>query len=171
MIQNNSQRESQEEKEAFATWYSKRNARETYFKVDSALELYLQVDRSPTTQGWIQAAREGLQIASTHAARMAQITPSSWRDFESRERSGTIELASLRKLAEALDCELVYAIRPKKRITFSRVIWEKLFIEVRNHPFLKVCNQKARPSAIAALAKRTARCPQFRRKQNWSKRV
>jgi hypothetical protein len=44
-------------------------------------------------------------------------------------------LARLRHCVEAMQCELVYALRPRCRITFGRVIAEILWSAIRNQPF------------------------------------
>ena len=46
-------------------------------------------------------------------ARRLGMTPVGVRKLESSEASDTITLASLRKLAQALDCELRYALVPR----------------------------------------------------------
>ncbi len=41
-------------------------------------------------------------------------TPQTTLGMQSREAAGTIQLSSLRDLAKALDCDLVYALVPRK---------------------------------------------------------
>jgi predicted DNA-binding mobile mystery protein A len=46
-------------------------------------------------------------------ARRLRIRPQSAEAVEKSEANGTIQLQSLRRAAEALDCTLVYALVPK----------------------------------------------------------
>jgi predicted DNA-binding mobile mystery protein A len=45
------------------------------------------------------------------------ITPASASSLEQSEAAGTISLQSLRRAAEVLDCDLVYALVPRKSLT------------------------------------------------------
>ncbi|CAN7146889.1 MULTISPECIES: helix-turn-helix domain-containing protein [unclassified Variovorax] len=50
-------------------------------------------------------------------ARRLGLTPAGVRKLEQAEARGTITLASLRKLAQALDCELKYALVPRTSLS------------------------------------------------------
>jgi predicted DNA-binding mobile mystery protein A len=63
--------------------------------------------------GWVRAIRESLGMSATAFARRLGMTPVGVRKLESSEASDAITLASLRKLAQALDCELQYALVPR----------------------------------------------------------
>lgn len=64
--------------------------------------------------GWIRAIREALGMTHRQLAQRVGRKPQTVLDLQSREASQTIQLNTLRELAEALDCELVYAIVPRK---------------------------------------------------------
>ena len=64
--------------------------------------------------GWARAVRESLGMSAAALARRLRISPAGVRKLESAEASDAITLGSLRKLAEALDCELHYALVPRK---------------------------------------------------------
>jgi predicted DNA-binding mobile mystery protein A len=51
------------------------------------------------------------------------ITPSSIAKLEKAEADEKITLASLRKLANALDCELQYTLVPRKSL--EEILWER----------------------------------------------
>jgi hypothetical protein len=51
------------------------------------------------------------------------VNQSTYSRLELSEEAETITLNKLRMAAEALDCELVYAIRPKCRKPFAEIIW------------------------------------------------
>lgn len=64
-------------------------------------------------KGWIKAIRTALEMTSTQLAKRLGVDQSRIIKLEQAEASDAITLKSLRKVARALDCELVYAIVPK----------------------------------------------------------
>lgn len=69
---------------------------------------------APPVRGWIRAIREALGMSSTQLAKRLGVKQPSVIAFEQSEAKDTIELATLRRVAEALDCTLVYALVPNK---------------------------------------------------------
>jgi predicted DNA-binding mobile mystery protein A len=67
---------------------------------------------TPPVRGWIKAIREALGITSAQLAARLGIKQPSVLAMEQSEAQGTIELATLRRAAEALNCTLVYALIP-----------------------------------------------------------
>src|SRR6202161_1228517 len=65
-------------------------------------------------RGWIKAIREALGMSTAQLAKRLGIKQPSLVELEKSEAKGSIELATLRRVAEALDCTLVYALVPKK---------------------------------------------------------
>ena len=65
-------------------------------------------------RGWIKAIRGGLGMSSQQLAKRLGVKQPSVVAMEQSEAKGTIELATLRRVAEALDCTLVYALVPNK---------------------------------------------------------
>jgi predicted DNA-binding mobile mystery protein A len=65
-------------------------------------------------RGWIKALREALGMSTVQLAKRLGIRQPSLVALEQSEAKGTIELATLRRVAEALDCTLVYALLPNK---------------------------------------------------------
>ena len=65
-------------------------------------------------RGWIKALREALGMSTAQAAKRLGIRQPSLVALEQSEAKGTIELATLRRVAAALDCSLVYALLPNK---------------------------------------------------------
>jgi predicted DNA-binding mobile mystery protein A len=65
-------------------------------------------------KGWIRAIRDALGISSQQLARRASVRSSqSIDDWEKTEANDSIQLKTLRRAAEAMDCILVYALVPK----------------------------------------------------------
>jgi predicted DNA-binding mobile mystery protein A len=69
---------------------------------------------APPVRGWIRAIREALGMSSAQLAKRLGVRQPSVVALEQSEAKGTIELATLRRVAEALDCTLVYALVPNK---------------------------------------------------------
>ena len=83
-------------------------------QMDALLEAWRgsQLSARPRS-GWVRAIREAMGMSAAAFARRLGMTPVGVRKLESSEASDTITLASLRKLAQALDCELRYALVPR----------------------------------------------------------
>jgi predicted DNA-binding mobile mystery protein A len=66
----------------------------------------------PPPKGWIRAIRDALGMSGVQFAKRLAIRPQSVEALEASEASGAIQLKTLRRAAEALDCTLVYALVP-----------------------------------------------------------
>lgn len=64
-------------------------------------------------RGWIRAIREALGMSTTELAARLEVAQSSVTALEQSEAHGTIKLDSLRRAADALDCDFVYALIPR----------------------------------------------------------
>src|ERR1700733_811069 len=69
---------------------------------------------APPVRGWIKAIRLALGMSSAQLAERLRIKQPSLVALEQSEAKGSIELATLRRAAAALDCTLVYALVPNK---------------------------------------------------------
>ena len=67
--------------------------------------------------GWVRAVRETLGISAAAFARRLGISHAGVRKLEASEASDAITLATLRKLAQALDCEVQYALVPRTSLS------------------------------------------------------
>ncbi|MCY4259015.1 MAG: mobile mystery protein A [Rhodobacteraceae bacterium] len=65
------------------------------------------------SKGWVRAIRDALGMTAPQLGRRIGMKPQSVAGLEKSEAGGTIQLKTLRKAAEALDCTLVYALVPK----------------------------------------------------------
>ncbi|HWE78449.1 MAG TPA: mobile mystery protein A [Pseudolabrys sp.] len=63
-------------------------------------------------KGWVRAIRDALGMTGVQFARRLKIRPQSVEAVEKSEANGSIQLKTLRRAAEALDCTLVYALVP-----------------------------------------------------------
>src|SRR5258706_10724794 len=65
-------------------------------------------------RGWVKAIREALGMSTAQLAKRAGVRQPSIVALEQSEAKGTIEIATLRRIAEALDCKLIYALVPNQ---------------------------------------------------------
>lgn len=64
--------------------------------------------------GWVRAIREGLGMSAAQLATRLGVIRQSVEAYERSEARGKITLESLNKIAEAMNCRLVYALVPSK---------------------------------------------------------
>jgi predicted DNA-binding mobile mystery protein A len=64
-------------------------------------------------RGWVKAVRHALGMSGVQFAARLGVRPQTVEALEKSEKNGTIQLATLKRAAEALDCTLVYALVPK----------------------------------------------------------
>ena len=94
-----------------------RTAAQSRQRLDERLSEFRRVVRSePPIRGWTKAIRESLGMTTAQLAKRLGIKQPSVVAIEQSEVKGSIELATLRRVAEALDCRLVYAFVPKKTL-------------------------------------------------------
>ena len=70
--------------------------------------------------GWLRAIREALGMTSAVLADRLEITASGVRKLEQAEAIDAITLGTLRRVAEALDCDLQYALVPRRPLRDMR---------------------------------------------------
>ena len=71
-------------------------------------------------RGWIRAIQQALGVTNVQLARRLKLKPQTIEGMQQNEVSGTIKLQTLRKLAEALGCRVVYAVVPPKPLDAMR---------------------------------------------------
>ncbi len=84
-------------------------------QLQAALKAYeiLLTKRAPS-RGWLKEIREALGRTERQQAERLGISGSTLHKSEQSEAEERISLGQLRKLADGLDCELVYALVPRK---------------------------------------------------------
>ncbi len=75
-------------------------------------------------KGWINKVRNTLDISFSYIAKKLNTSRQVANSFEQNEIDGTITLNTLKKVAEALDCNLVYAFVPKDK-SFEKLVENK----------------------------------------------
>ena len=70
--------------------------------------------------GWLRAIREALGMTSGVLAERLGVTASGARKLEQAEAIDAITLGTLRRVADALDCDLQYALVPRRPLRDMR---------------------------------------------------
>lgn len=92
-------------------------------------------DKSVVRGGWIKFMRKALGLSTAILSKLSETSAAAIGQAERREEEGKISILTLRKYAEAMDCELVYYFAPK----------EDLQTMIKNKAY-----KKARESLIVA---------------------
>ena len=103
-------------------------------KLDARLSAFKPIDRlQPPPKGWIRALRNSLGLSSAQLGKILGVRSQSIDDMEKSEANGAIRLETLRRVAQAMDCTLVYALVPNTSLN-------------------EIVEARARTLAISALA-------------------
>lgn len=96
----------------------KNQMRELHLKhVGSRLKAISNQDKiGKPPMGWIRFIREALQMSSKALAKRVGVGPNTLSEAEKAEVMETITLKRLRKIADSLNCELVYYLLPRDEI-------------------------------------------------------
>lgn len=78
---------------------------------------------APPRLGWLRAVRDALGMPQAELARRLGVTRQAVAQIETAEADGSVRLATLRRAAAALDCDLVYTLVP--RTTLDQVVREQ----------------------------------------------
>ncbi len=70
-------------------------------------------------KGWVRSIREAMGMSGRQLADRIDVQAPRIPEMEKAETHGNITLKSLRRAAEAMDCELVYAFVPKTNLETS----------------------------------------------------
>jgi predicted DNA-binding mobile mystery protein A len=103
--------------------------------LDQRFELMRPVERyASPVRGWIKAIRQALGMTTAQLANRMGVRQPSVVAMEQSELKGTIELATLRRAAEALDCTLVYALIPNQPLQLTVRERARAFARRRGRP-------------------------------------
>ncbi len=91
-------------------------AAEARRSLDRALAPYHRLPLRRPPKGWIRALRDALGMTAEQLGERLGITQPSVQRLERSEAEDTIQLNTLRRVAEALDCEVVYALVPRENL-------------------------------------------------------
>jgi len=112
-----------------------RSAAQSRVRLDERLAQFGAADRfQPPSRGWIKAIREALGMTTAQLANRMGVRQPSVVNLEASEERGTIELATLRRAAAALDCTLVYALIPNEPLETTIRERARMFLRRRRQP-------------------------------------
>ena len=81
--------------------------------IDEQLAPLKALNLARPQSGWIRTIRTALRMTQAELAAILQINQKSLHALEISEAQKKIRLESLEKVADALDCDLVYALVPR----------------------------------------------------------
>lgn len=67
-------------------------------------------------RGWIYTIQRALGMTNVQLAKRLGVKPQTLEDMQAYEVLGTVKLETLRKIAQQLDCRLVYALVPNRSL-------------------------------------------------------
>lgn len=82
-------------------------------QIDAKLMQIKELRQVNADSGWIKLIREALGMTTTQLGKRAGIDQSRITRLEKAETEGDLKLSSLKKMAEGLDMQFVYAFVPK----------------------------------------------------------
>jgi predicted DNA-binding mobile mystery protein A len=82
------------------------------YQLDRSLAVAKSLPPRPSG-GWIAAVREALGLSLADIGRRLHVPRQNVQMFERAEAADRITLATLRKVAGAMDCDLIYSFVPK----------------------------------------------------------
>jgi predicted DNA-binding mobile mystery protein A len=85
-------------------------------RLDERLALIRKTDLTPPRAGWLRAIRDALGMPARHLANELGLTTNAVFAMERSEQAGTIRLDTLRRAADALGCDVVYALVPRSSL-------------------------------------------------------
>jgi predicted DNA-binding mobile mystery protein A len=84
-------------------------------RLDRRLVPFKELDASVPRSGWLRAVRDSLDMPARYVAQHLDISENAVYGIERSEKLGTIQLKTLRRAADGLDCDLVYVLVPRRR--------------------------------------------------------
>jgi DNA-binding XRE family transcriptional regulator len=138
---------------------------------DDAIYPYLSSEITTRQSGWLKQAREALFLSSGEVADRLGISRQAYYILEKNEAVGKISMEKLSHAAEVMDCELIVAIRPKQRVVFSKINWNKILPLAKKHPWVNSRPENKKHLALKHTANLTMNSIEFRRTQKWTFRL
>jgi predicted DNA-binding mobile mystery protein A len=106
------------------------------------------------SSGWIRTIRQVLGMSSSALAKRLGIAHTGLLKLEKGERAGTVSLATLRRAADALDADFVYAIVPRKTVRDTLRARAQQLAQERVLPVAKSMQLEAQGLSVEQLKRR-----------------
>ena len=89
----------------------------TFAQINRRLETLRAIkDKTTIRDGWIHYMRQTLGLTLSELGARSDHSKQGVAQAERREAEGQVSLSTLKKMAEAMECELIYAFVPKKEL-------------------------------------------------------
>jgi predicted DNA-binding mobile mystery protein A len=85
-------------------------------RLDDRLALSRKADLTPPRAGWLRAIRDALGMPARYLSDELGVNTNAVFAMERSEQAGTIRLDTLRRAADALDCDVIYALVPRSSL-------------------------------------------------------
>ena len=87
----------------------------------SRLEFWVKANQAAWSEiiaqkSWLRAARQAQNLKGVDMAKRMGVSPARISMMEGDELRGAVTIKMMQKAAQALDCEFVYAVIPKKAL-------------------------------------------------------
>ena len=102
-----------------------RASRNDRARLDKRLAAWKTLPVAAPPRGWLRAVRDALGMSQADLAARVEVTRQRVAQLEQAEVDGSIQLSTLRRAAEAMDCLLVYAIVPNT--TLEDTVYRQAF--------------------------------------------
>ena len=107
-----------------------RASRNDRARLDRRLAAWKTLPAAAPPRGWLRAVRDALGMSQADLAARLDVTRQRIAQIEQAEVDGSIQLKTLRRAAEAMDCLLVYALVPNT--TLEDTVYRQAFTVVAN---------------------------------------
>jgi predicted DNA-binding mobile mystery protein A len=85
-------------------------------QMEEKLRPWRSLAKTPPRRGWVRTIREVLGMTVPQLAHRLRVTRQAVADLEHREAQGRATLVALEAAAKAMNCDLVYAIVPRREL-------------------------------------------------------
>lgn len=136
--------------------------------LDRELRFLKSKSISQPREGWIRGIRKALSMSQSELGYRMQVNQRSVHALEKSELNGTIQIKSLVKAANAMDCELFYAFVPRTTLEefySSQALAQAIELEERIVNTMALENQEIKFSQEQVLV--TARRLKLRDAVSW----
>jgi predicted DNA-binding mobile mystery protein A len=88
-----------------------------YAQIDKRLDAIREIkNKSSVTNGWIKYIRRAMGMTLNELGELTGLSARTIAQAEKREVEGKVTLGTLKKMAKAMECDLVYSLVPKKSV-------------------------------------------------------
>ena len=102
-----------------------RASRNDRARLDKRLAAWKTLPVAAPPRGWLRAIRDAIGMSQADLAARLGVTRQRVAQLEHAEVDGSIQLSTLRRAAEAMDCVLVYALVPNT--TLEDTVYRQAF--------------------------------------------